>query len=194
MLKEDTLKEGKLKNSKISKALQAHILKYQDCALCPISQWTSSKIFYRGSNKPRYLFVGEAPGDQEDCFGEPFVGPSGKYLMNILKEAEVDENQCGFTNTLICTPYNSWARTTIETPTQDQMKCCRPRLKDLIGILSPEIVIAVGDKAKQSLSKFSWLDYVYIPHPAYLLRLGSLQMLNHKRVVLFLQKELKGGK
>jgi len=101
-----------------------------------------------GSETPRILIVGEAPGKQEDVANMPFVGPAGGLLRDMLSDANIPEEWVRFTNVVRCCPHDD---NSIRTPTQDEMLACRHYIEREICEYQPELVIAVGATAALSL-------------------------------------------
>ena len=177
--------------------LQQSVATCQACKLCGTRRHT---VFGVGPSLPDvavspradWLVVGEAPGEQEDLRGEPFVGPSGKLLDNMLGAigvtrlgAQGDPRGAAFiTNVIKCRPPGN------RNPELDEIALCEPYLRRQIELLQPRVILAVGRFAVQSLLSGSVPDvhtaplgrlrgkvyrYAGVPvvvsyHPAYLLR------------------------
>jgi DNA polymerase len=169
------------------------------CVACKLCDTRKNTVFGVGPAAPEvdapprvdWLIVGEAPGEQEDLRGEPFVGQAGKLLDNMLRavgvsrHGEVQGAQAAFiVNVLKCRPPGN------RNPALDEVAQCEPFLKRQIALLQPRIILAVGRFAVQSLLAGSVPDvqtqplgrlrgkvyrYEGVPvvvsyHPAYLLR------------------------
>ena len=164
-----------------------HVKAFQNCTGCPLHALTTQKVFYRGSNSPKVLFVGEAPGESEDACGMPFMGVSGRLLNQAFADAKIPMEARAITNAIACTPFTDTSRSTIRTPTKEEIKACSPRLKDLINSTSPVKLVALGDKASQAL-KLLKVDFLHLMHPAFILRKGGTESVDYKRFVLQLRK------
>jgi uracil-DNA glycosylase family 4 len=149
------------------------------CELCPLCKTRTQTVFGRGSETARWLLIGEAPGEQEDRQGEPFVGRAGHLLNNILAAAQLSsERDVYIANVLKCRPPGN------RNPTSAEIAACQDYLRLQIQHVQPEIIVALGRFAAQTLlaSELSISrlrgavhDYQGIPlivsyHPAYLLR------------------------
>lgn len=140
-----------------------------------------------GKGKRSILFVAEAPGQQEDQSGVQFVGEAGRCLRNILKEIDVDIDDCWKTNAAICRPPGNEI-------TDLHIESCRPNLLNTIRELKPKVIFLLGESAVKSLISTEWGDDLgaigrwvgwNIPsqtykawlcptyHPSYVLRSGS---------------------
>jgi DNA polymerase len=158
-----------------------------DCTKCPsLCENRSRVVFGSGSKNPKLMIIGEAPGEQEDAGGLPFVGRSGKQLDRILKYVGVDREECYISNAVLCRPPNN------RDPHIEEIKSCRWRLLLQIKLLNPELIILLGrvavtamfgEEFKGPLSRFfdnkKWLEFdidgqtfkgVATYHPSYLLR------------------------
>lgn len=160
--------------------LAAGVEKFEGCAL----KLTANKtVFGAGDEHARIMLVGEAPGADEDRLGEPFVGRSGHLLDKMLASIGIERSQCYITNILMWRPPGN------RTPTGAEVAVCLPFLKRKIELIAPEIIVALGAPAANSLldaedsiSKIrgKWLEYAPVGkdpipllpmfHPAYLLR------------------------
>jgi DNA polymerase len=166
--------------------LQNAVSACQACGLCKSRQHT---VFGTGSAPARWLIVGEAPGEQEDLQGQPFVGPAGQLLDNMLKAVGLSRGGDVFiTNVLKCRPPAN------RNPQPDEMAQCAPFLQRQIELVQPTVILALGRFAAQSLLQSSLPDVAATPlgklrgqvhsyennskhvpvvvsyHPAYLLR------------------------
>ncbi len=157
-------------------ALEAAVAGCQACGLCERRRNT---VFGVGDRQADWLIVGEAPGEQEDLQGEPFVGPAGKLLDNMLRAIGLDrENKVYIANVLKCRPPGN------RNPEPAEVAQCEPFLRRQVALLQPKIILAMGRFAVQSLLgttepigklRGRLYDYQGVPvvvtyHPAYLLR------------------------
>ena len=155
--------------------LKAKVLK---CKKCPLYKTRTNLVFGEGSPKARLMFVGEAPGRDEDLQGRPFVGRSGKLLTKIIEAMGLKREDIYIANILKDRPPAN------RNPKADEIKACLSHLKSQIKIIKPKVICALGTFAAQVLlevetpiSRLRGKFYVYegikfMPtfHPAYLLR------------------------
>jgi uracil-DNA glycosylase family 4 len=136
--------------------LKAPIPKLPQCGVCGLLKTCSSpKMAVAGKGSRKILIVGEAPGEQEDKQGKPFVGPAGQLLRTSLRKVGIDlDRDCWTTNSLICRPPKN------ATPTDKQIGYCRPNLINLVNELEPEIIVPLGGPAVDSLLAWLWKDDV----------------------------------
>ncbi|MCH9639484.1 MAG: uracil-DNA glycosylase [Betaproteobacteria bacterium] len=153
--------------------------KVTNCMACPLSQTRTQTVFGVGDKHADWLCVGEGPGAREDALGEPFVGPAGKLLDNMLAAIGLSRGQHVYiTNIVKCRPPNN------RNPNNDEAQQCEPYLTRQIALVKPKLIIALGKIAAQnllgrddSISRLRGTCHAYqgIPvivtyHPAYLLR------------------------
>jgi DNA polymerase len=124
------------------------------------------------------MLIGEAPGEQEDLTGEPFVGPAGQLLNEMLRALRLRREEVYITNVLKSRPPGN------RDPQPEEIAACKPFLKRQIALVQPKILLAIGRIAAQSLLKteaslsklrgkvhrYETIPLVVIYHPAYLLR------------------------
>ncbi len=122
------------------------------CKACPLYKLGTQTVFGEGPAKARIVFVGEQPGDQEDRAGHPFVGPSGQLLDRALVEAGIDRKTVYVTNAVKHFKWEpSGKRRIHKKPSPREMAACKPWLQAELAIIEPEIVVALGATAAQSL-------------------------------------------
>lgn len=151
----------------------------RDCRKCPLWRTRTNFVFGMGNPDAEVLFVGEAPGADEDAQGLPFVGRAGQLLTKIIEATKVWKREDVFiANVLKSRPPGN------RTPLPDEVTACLPHLEEQIRILQPRLVVALGSTAaqallgiKSSLGKLRgrWHEYRGVPllvtyHPAALLR------------------------
>ena len=168
------------------------------CKLCNLGR--SQIVFGAGSPKARLMFVGEAPGEDEDKKGEPFVGRAGQLLTKIIEAISMTRDQVYIANVIKCRPPGN------RNPEPDEVASCEPFLFRQIDVIQPRVIVPLGKFAAQSLLKsvdpitklrgreFDYRCAVLIPtfHPAYLLRNPSAKREvweDMKRVRAILQSE-----
>jgi uracil-DNA glycosylase family 4 len=150
-----------------------------ECRRCKLAPHRTQIVFGVGSPEARLMFVGEGPGEDEDRQGEPFVGRAGKLLTEIItKGMRLRREDVYIANVVKCRPPRN------RNPEPDEVAACEPFLLRQIQLIGPEVVIALGKFAAQTLLRTKtpisrlrgrWHDYHGIRlmptfHPAYLLR------------------------
>jgi DNA polymerase len=148
------------------------------CMRCPLGETRTKFVFGVGNPHARLMFVGEAPGADEDAQGEPFVGRAGQLLNKILVAISMKREEVYIANILKCRPPNN------RTPIPEEVAECMPYLKKQIALVKPQIIVCLGLTAAQNLLGISdslgklrgqSLTFEGIPlkvtyHPAALLR------------------------
>jgi uracil-DNA glycosylase family 4 len=148
------------------------------CQACPLHETRTQTVFGVGNEHADWLFVGEAPGADEDAQGEPFVGRAGKLLNAMLFALGLTREQVFIANVLKCRPPNN------RDPRPEEVAACEHFLRDQIGLIKPRIIVALGRhaahnllKTDQPLSRLRGRIHTYentplivTYHPAYLLR------------------------
>lgn len=151
-------------------------------------------VFGVGSINAQLMFVGEAPGADEDEQGEPFVGKAGQLLTKIIQTTGLQRSDVYIANILKCRPDTPGQSAGNRKPTPEEMKTCIPYLHEQIDLIRPKVLVALGATAVEGLLgktvgitrlRGTWHTYRGIPlmptyHPAYLLR---NQALSEKRRV-----------
>lgn len=123
--------------------LAAEVARCRACALCEARKQT---VFGVGARHPEWLFVGEAPGAEEDARGEPFVGQAGRLLDNMMAALGVSRQKTAYiANVLKCRPPAN------RDPTSDEVALCSPFLLRQIAMLQPRVIVALGRFAAQTL-------------------------------------------
>jgi uracil-DNA glycosylase family 4 len=116
------------------------------CTRCPLSAHRTQVVFGVGDPHADLLFVGEAPGRDEDLQGEPFVGRSGKLLDRLVgEELGVDRSQCYIANVVKCRPPDN------RDPKPDEIAACRPYLEAQLATIAPRVVVTLGNFATKLL-------------------------------------------
>ena len=149
------------------------------CTRCKLATLGRRQVvFGAGHPQARLMFVGEAPGEDEDRLGEPFVGRAGQLLTKIIEAIGMTREQVYIANVIKCRPPGN------RNPESDEVAACEPFLFEQLAIIQPRVVVALGKFAAQSLLRttepitklrgrvFEWRGAALIPtfHPAYLLR------------------------
>jgi DNA polymerase len=154
-----------------------------ECRACGLCQGRKSTVFGVGDRSAQWMVIGEAPGENEDLQGEPFVGQAGKLLDNMLKAMGLNRQAQGdagvyIANTLKCRPPGN------RNPEPQELAMCAPYLVRQVALVQPKIILAMGRFAVQSLLQtsepigklrgrvhtYQGVPVVVTYHPAYLLR------------------------
>lgn len=155
-----------------------------NCRACALHASRRQTVFGVGHERAHWMIVGEAPGEQEDLKGEPFVGPAGRLLdamlaaLDLTREPDTPERQVYIANTLKCRPPGN------RNPQPEEMARCEPFLVRQIRLVQPRIIVAMGRFAVQALLRtgdaigrlrgrvheYEGVPLVVTYHPAYLLR------------------------
>lgn len=159
------------------------------CQKCPhLARSRKSVVFGVGDPKASLMFVGEAPGADEDEQGEPFVGKAGQLLTKIINAMEFSRDTVFIANILKCRPDTPGESAGNRKPTPEEMNTCLPYLLAQIEIIKPKVIVALGATAVEGLLgktlgitklRGHFKDFHGTPlmptyHPAYLLRNQSM--------------------
>jgi DNA polymerase len=153
------------------------------CRLCGLCSTRTQTVFADGSPTAKLLFVGEAPGRDEDAQGVPFVGRAGQLLNKMIAAIDLKREEVYICNVLKCRPPDN------RVPAPDEVERCRPYLEQQIALVKPSVVCALGLSAAQALLQtkatmasmrgktFAYRGVPLIPtyHPAALLRNPGLK-------------------
>jgi DNA polymerase len=122
----------------------------RDCARCGLCRSRTHTVPGIGDRHASWLFVGEGPGRSEDAEGEPFVGPAGKLLDNMLKALQLVRGVDTYiANIVKCRPVDADGRD--RPPVQNEVATCRPFLERQIDLIKPTMIVALGKTAATSL-------------------------------------------
>ena len=155
------------------------------CRRCNLCETRTRTVFGTGDQSAQWLFVGEGPGRNEDRQGEPFVGPAGKLLDNMLVAMTLRRGRNAFiANVVKCRPTDASGKD--RAPTMQEATACRPYLLRQIALIQPSMMVALGKTAGVALleceptiavsnlrgvvHRYGELPLVVTYHPAYLLR------------------------
>jgi DNA polymerase len=148
------------------------------CTKCRLAKTRTQVVYGVGNPKADLMFIGEAPGRDEDLQGKPFVGRAGALLTDIIKAMKLTRDDVYIANVIKCRPPEN------RNPEPDELDACRPFIRRQIEMIQPKVIVTLGRFALQSLmekglsitaARGSWLDYNGVKvmptyHPAYLLR------------------------
>ena len=167
-------------------ALRALLENFDGCAL---KSTATRLVFSDGNPRARIMFVGEAPGREEDLEGLPFVGPSGKFLDRMIAAIGLDRGSAYIANVIPWRPPGN------RTPTPQETQICLPFIQRQIELVNPDVLVTLGNPSTQTLlstregimkTRGRWLEYntgsrviraIATFHPAYLLRSPSYKRL-----------------
>ena len=150
-----------------------------DCTRCPLhKQGRKQIVFGVGNPHADLMFIGEAPGADEDQQGEPFVGRAGQLLNNMIKAMGIQREDVYIANIIKCRPPGN------RTPERDECETCSPFLMRQIAAVKPKVIVALGAVAAKTLLAVNapmselrgrWFDFrgtklAVTYHPAFLLR------------------------
>lgn len=158
----------------------------KNCKRCRLCQSRTNVVFGEGATDADLMFIGEAPGADEDRLGRPFVGKAGKLLDKALNALAFDRNKNFYiANICKCRPKNN------RTPMEDEAEACLPYLRNQVALIKPKIIVCLGAtaakfiidrKARITNVRGQWVErkgYYLIAtfHPAALLRDESKKRL-----------------
>lgn len=159
-------------------SLFAHCEAINGCMKCPLGETRNKFVYGVGNPNAGIMFVGEAPGADEDRLGEPFVGRAGQLLDKILAAMKLNRSDVYIANILKCRPPGN------RDPLPEEMEKCFPYLREQVRIIKPKLICCLGRIAAQALLKTTaslgtlrggWHSYEGVTvlvtyHPAALLR------------------------
>lgn len=149
-----------------------------DCTRCKLCKERKQVVFGVGNPRAKLVFVGEGPGADEDAQGIPFVGAAGQLLTKMIEAMGFSRDEVYICNVVKCRPPGN------RTPELDEIESCEPFLRAQLGSIQPEVIVALGKVAAQTLLREDasitrirgqWREYAGIKlmptfHPSYLLR------------------------
>src|SRR5258707_1132668 len=158
-----------------------------NCRACPLWKDATQTVFGEGPEAAQVMLVGEQPGDKEDLAGKPFVGPAGQMLDRALEEAGIDRSKVYVTNAVKHFKFVPRGKIRLhQKPSTPEIKACRPWYERELAAIKPDLVVAMGATAAQSVfgkitpinksrGRLIELDEgikaLVTVHPSYLLRL-----------------------
>jgi len=117
------------------------------CHRCPLCETRTTVVFGVGNPYARVMFIGEAPGRQEDLGAEPFIGAAGKYLNELLALAGLKREEIYIANVLKCRPPDN------RDPKPEEIEVCTPFLRDQVRAIHPDILVTLGNFATRFILK-----------------------------------------
>jgi uracil-DNA glycosylase family 4 len=160
------------------KSLEEFYHEIKDCQKCDLHKSRTNFVFGTGNSKAEVMFIGEAPGRDEDLQGEPFVGRAGQLLNKILAAINFKREEVYIGNILKCRPPEN------RDPLPDEIEKCEPYLIEQIKLIQPKLICALGRISAQALLKtklplnrlrgefhnYQGIKFLVTYHPAALLR------------------------
>ena len=148
------------------------------CEKCRLAKTRTQVVYGVGNPNADLMFIGEAPGRDEDLQGEPFVGRAGQLLTDNNKAMKLTRDDVYIANVIKCRPPEN------RNPEPDELDACRPYIRRQVELIQPKVIVTLGRFALQSLTergyaissaRGQWLEYNGVKvmptyHPAYLLR------------------------
>lgn len=155
----------------------------ENCKLCPLHKTRKNVVFGTGNERASLVFIGEAPGVEEDEQGLPFVGKAGQKLTQIIQAIGLTREEVYITNVLKCRPPNN------RNPLPEEIRNCEPYLIAQLKLIKPQTICALGTFAAQTLLKtdqpisklrgrFHYYQGIRVMptyHPAFILRNPSFK-------------------
>ncbi len=190
------------------RGVEAELRKVEDevkrCRRCRLPEGVTQHVFARGNPRAPLMFIGEAPGQEEDRQGFPFVGPAGKLLDQMIFAMGLRQDDVYITNIVKSRPPGN------REPRPDEIEACFPHLERQVELVRPRIICTLGRPASNALLgtnaamgelRGQWHSYRGVPvlptyHPAYLLRSPSQKKQaweDLKKIVLALAEAAPSG-
>lgn len=115
------------------------------CKGCGLWETRNHVVFGVGNRNADLMFVGEGPGEQEDLKGEPFVGPAGQLLDDMLSIIDIDRSKCYIANIVKCRPPRN------RDPMEQEQEACMDYLRNQIALIQPKVIVCLGRIAAMRL-------------------------------------------
>jgi len=172
------------------------------CQLCPLAKFRTKAVPGEGDASSRVMFVGEAPGREEDLTGRPFVGRSGKLLTSVLEDLGVGREEVYITSVVKCrpprnrVPKRSETDTCVDAHLKRQMEAIRPRVVVLLGRTATAKIRGASTlkEVRGKLVKEGGVTYLSTFHPAAILRNPRLKGTFEKDLKLALSARAPRGR
>lgn len=171
------------------------------CKECSLCKTRNNVVFGVGAKDAKIMFIGEGPGEQEDLKGEPFVGPAGKLLDDMLSIIDLDRSNCYIANIVKCRPPNN------RDPLPEEQDACIGYLRNQVALINPCIIVCLGRVAAKRVlypdyritqehgtwlqRNGTWITAIY--HPSALLRDVSKRPETFEDLLEIRRKLLKYG-
>jgi uracil-DNA glycosylase family 4 len=179
---------------------QLHVEAWKDCTDCGLCEVRTHTVLAKGKIPCDILFLGEAPGKDENLMGLPFVGPAGRLLDEIIEEAVPSHYRLAFTNLIACAPFEEEGGDKLSEPPDESVRACAPRLIEFVEMADPRLIVCVGNQPK------FWIEPEYkhrieipediptvdIVHPAHTLRNSvAMRSIAVRRSIVTIQNAIK---
>ena len=110
----------------------------RNCSRCDLCKTRHNMVFGVGPKDADIMFIGEGPGEQEDLQGEPFVGPAGKLLDDMLSIVDLSRENCYIANIVKCRPPGN------RDPREEEQEACIDYLRNQVALIRPKIIVCLG--------------------------------------------------
>jgi len=171
-------RDGELAPSVVYESMEDIRIAVENCRACSLHASRTNVVFGTGNEEARLVFVGEAPGADEDQQGQPFVGRAGQKLTQIIEAIGLSRSQVYITNVLKCHPPGN------RNPLPEEVQACEPYLIGQLRLIKPRVICALGTFAAQTLLRtnrristlrgrfhtYQGIKLMPTYHPAYILR------------------------
>jgi len=175
------------------------------CTRCPLSEGRTQVVFGVGDPHADLMFVGEAPGEQEDRQGEPFVGRAGQLLTRLIEGIGLTRADVYIANVVKCRPPGN------RDPLPVEIDTCRPYLEQQLTLIAPRVVVTLGNFAtrllldtREGITRLRGRAHPYrggadgvtvVPalHPSAVLRSGGAALANTRADFVLVKRLLAGG-
>ena len=175
------------------------------CTRCPLSEGRTQVVFGVGDPHADLMFVGEAPGEQEDRQGEPFVGRAGQLLTRLIEGIGLTRADVYIANVVKCRPPGN------RDPLPIEIETCRPYLESQLTLIDPRVIVTLGNFAtrllldtKEGITRLRGRAHPYrdatngvtlVPtlHPSAVLRSGGAALANARADFVLVKRLLAGG-
>lgn len=171
----------------------SHKQRWKSCTACDACNRRRNVVLLRGIIPCDMLFIGESPGMSEDNNGQPFIGEAGHFLDSIVARAigTIEGIDIAFTNVVACIPEKDGKGKLID-PSAESIEACAPRLREIVKLCQPRVIIRVGKLAQEWLPKLISSEaaekFVDIVHPSAILQAeDSMKPLLVKRTIVALR-------
>jgi len=150
--------------------------RWRECEACPLGDKRKKKVFYRGDLEAPLVFIGEAPGEEENRYGTPFVGRAGVLLDSMIEGAGLEPEFVLIVNPVLCRPTDEEGKN--RRPTPEEVSVCVSHLNQILSIAKRRAYVLLGDTAKRTFGVTAPLNSLLpfgaaVYHPSYFLRKGA---------------------
>ncbi|HIH15050.1 MAG TPA: uracil-DNA glycosylase [Nanoarchaeota archaeon] len=129
---------------------------YKSCKKCSkLCESRTQVVFGSGNKNAKIIFIGEAPGANEDHEGIPFCGASGQVLNQLLESVSLSKEDIFITNIILCRPEKN------RNPEKEEIENCRTRLDELLKIMQPKVIVTIGNFATERIIKQKGITLIH---------------------------------